>query len=64
MKTQFGLKSYFKPTPKLMRKVGDALLTISTSITIYGGIAGKPWLVITSAITGTAGKLITNFFSE
>ena len=59
-----GLNSYFEPTPKNMRKIGDSLLIISTSITAYAGLAGKMWLVVVSAITGTLGKLITNFFSE
>jgi len=61
---QVGLKSYFKPTPRLMRKIGDACLTIGTSITVAGGIMMKPWVVIIAAVFGTAGKIITNFFAE
>jgi hypothetical protein len=59
-----GLNSYFEPTPKLMRKIGDALMTASVAITSYAAFAEKPWVVVISAILGVGGKVMTNFFSE
>ena len=47
MKTTFGLKEYFKPTPKLLRKIGDSLLTIGATFTTWAGITDQShWLII------------------
>jgi hypothetical protein len=59
-----GLNQYFEPTPKTMRKVGDALLTASVAITSYAAFAEKPWIVVISACLGVLGKVVTNFFSD
>lgn len=65
MKQKFGLKEYFKPTPALMRKIGDSCLIIGTSFTAWAGITDKAhWLIVGGAIFTLFGKLITNFFSE
>lgn len=56
---------YSSPTPKKWRKLGDALLAVSTTLSTYS-IAddwGKP-ITIAIIATGTIGKFLTNFFSE
>ena len=59
------LERYWKPTPKLFRKIGDSLLIISTSVTTYG-IVGKwaTYLIIISLLTGIIGKIITNLTTD
>jgi hypothetical protein len=62
---QVGLKEYLKPTPALMRKIGDTVLILGASFTAWAGIAEKAhWLIITGAIITALGKMITNFFSN
>lgn len=60
------LVQYYKsPTPALWRKIGDALLTISTSLATYS--IADDWgkrVSIIIMVTGTLGKIITNFASE
>ena len=58
------LKNYFKPTPVLMRKLGDALLGASTFITGFGIIGEHKWLALVALLIGVAGKFLSNFFSE
>lgn len=55
---------YYAPTPAKWRKLGDALLGVSTTITgfaIYEDIKG---VAITALILGVVGKFLTNFFAE
>ena len=69
------MKSYWKPTPKKWRKLGDSLLAVATIIAV-GGI----WqfdslkdifttnelkiMIISSIVLGVIGKFLTNFFKE
>jgi hypothetical protein len=57
------LKSYFKPTPKLFRVIGDTLLTIGTMITSYQIISDEKTLAIISLIIMIVGKFTTNLAS-
>ena len=55
---------YYAPTPVKWRKLGDALLGVSTTITsfaIYEDIKG---VAITALILGVVGKFLTNFFAD
>lgn len=61
---KFGYKEYFKPTPKLLRKLGDTLLACSMFITAFGVIEKLTWLPIASLAIGFIGKFLTNFFTE
>ena len=56
---------YLAPTPKKMRKLGDALLAVSTTITTYA-IADdwSKWIQISALMMGVVGKFLTNFFTE
>lgn len=74
-KFAFKHSFYAAPTPKCMRKLGDALLAAGTVIAV-GGIwqfdtlkeiftAGEIKMMIGGSIfLGAAGKFITNFFKE
>jgi len=58
------MKNYYKPTPKKWRKLGDALLGVSTFITASAIATNHHGIAITSLIIGSVGKFLTNFFSE
>lgn len=59
------MKNYWGPTPKRMRKLGDALLSVSTLLSTYS-VADEWGKTVTIAIivSGVAGKFLTNFFTE
>ena len=61
---KIGLSKYKKPTPTKMRKIGDALLAVSTFVTTYAAAEEIKWLTITAVCLGAAGKFFTNLFSE
>jgi hypothetical protein len=63
-KTKFTLKSYWAPTPKKLRKLGDALLGVFTITSMSSMITDHKSLAVTSLIIGVLGKVLTNFFSE
>lgn len=56
---------YASPTPKFWRKMGDALLAVSTMITTYA-IADEwsKYASLSALILGVVGKFITNLASE
>jgi hypothetical protein len=58
------IEGYSKPTPKKMRKLGDALLGASTTITGYAIMTDHDWLALVSLGLGVIGKFLTNFFSD
>ena len=63
------INNYYKPTPKKWRKIGDAILFLSASISAFiptspldEGI--KLWAMFALNIFGIIGKTATNFFKE
>ena len=56
--------NYWRNTPKFGRKVGDALLAASATITTYAIYEEAKWVAITALLAGTIGKFLTNLFSE
>lgn len=58
------LKNYWAPTPKVMRKLGDAILGAATFVSTYAIAEEIKWLALTSVLAGALGKFITNFFTE
>jgi len=58
------LKSYWEPTPKFARAIGDALLSVGTIITAYNISTDDKTIALTCLISMVVGKFITNFFSE
>lgn len=57
-------KRYWKPTPKLFRKIGDTLLACSTMIAGYSIYSGYEWTAIVAITSGVIGKFLTNFTQE
>ena len=69
------VKSYWKPTPKKWRRIGDGLLA-SASVLAIGGLwqfdnlkeiftpTEIKGLIISSIVLGVLGKFLTNFFKE
>jgi hypothetical protein len=68
-------RSYWKPTPKKWRKLGDTFLAVSSVLAI-GGLwqfdnlkdIFTPFeiksMIVTSIALGALGKFLTNFFKE
>jgi hypothetical protein len=56
------LKSYFKPTPKRFRILGDSIA--AASLFIAGLNLDNPKLMLISGIAGAIGKFVTNFFGD
>ena len=56
--------SYWKPTPKKMRILGDALLTLSISFTGLSYIDEYRAVCIGIAIAAGLGKFLTNWFAD
>lgn len=65
MTTKSIKEMYSSPTPKKWRKLGDALLAVSTTITGYA-IADdmSKWVSLSALALGVIGKFLTNFFTE
>ena len=57
-------KHYYAPTPKRWRKLGDALLGVSTTITGFAIMEEYKWLALSALALGVIGKFLTNFFKE
>ena len=63
-KTKFSIKSYWAPTPKKVRKIGDTLLGIFSIMSMSSMIYDVKELAVACLIIGVVGKILTNFFSE
>lgn len=63
--TVVSWKSYWKPTPKNFRKLGDAVLAFGTTLTVTFATmeVSKHW-IIASALATALGKAMTNFFTD
>lgn len=57
-------QNYYSPTPKKWRKLGDALLGVSTTITGFAIYEEAKWVAITALVLGVIGKFLTNFFAD
>ena len=64
VKTTFSMRSYWAPTPKKARKIGDALLGVFSVTSMSTMIMDNKNLSIASLIIGVVGKVLSNFFSE
>lgn len=63
------INNYYQPTPKKWRKIGDAILFISASISAFIPTSpldegSKLWAMFFLNIFGIIGKTATNFFKE
>lgn len=64
LKTTFSMKSYWAPTPKKIRKIGDTLLGVFSITSMSSMIYDVKGLALASLIMGVVGKILTNFFCE
>jgi hypothetical protein len=64
MKSKITFKGYYKPTPKNIRKFGDALLAVSTFVSGYAMIEQYTTIAIIFLVVGALGKFLTNFFTD
>lgn len=64
MKNSKLKEKYFAPTPAKWRKLGDALLGVSTTITGFAIMDQMKGLALTALILGVVGKFLTNFFTK
>ena len=58
------MNNYWAPTPKKWRKLGDALLGASTTITGFSIATDHKYIAYAALICGVLGKVITNLFTE
>ena len=63
-KTKLSFGGYAKATPTRYRKLGDALLSVSTMITGFAIYEEVKWLAFAALLLGSAGKFLTNFFAD
>lgn len=61
-RTRLKLKSYFKPTPKRFRVLGDSLA--AASLFVAGLNLDHPKIMLIAGVCGALGKFITNFFTD
>ena len=61
---QINWKSYYAPTPKKFRKLGDTLLAISSTLAGFAVLYDDKVFAIVFLAMAVIGKFLTNFFSE
>ena len=61
---KFTVKSYWAPTPKKARKIGDALLGVFSVTSMSSMIMDHKGLSVASLVIGVVGKVLSNFFAE
>lgn len=57
---KFSIKNYFHPTPRVMKLIGDSLLAISASLSLF--VHSVFWVKL-GTFVGILGKFVTNMFS-
>lgn len=62
-KYKLRLKSYFAPTPKLFRMIGDTLLSVGSLLTGYQILCNEKTLALISLTLTILGKFVTNLAS-
>lgn len=62
-KYTFKLKSYFAPTPKLFRMIGDTMLSLGSLITGYQILYDQKTLALISLTLTILGKFLSNLAS-
>ena len=61
-RARIKLKSYFEPTPKRFRVLGDSIA--AASLFLAGLNIENPKTMLIIGICGAVGKFVTNFFAE
>lgn len=60
----FNWNNYFKPTPKLFRRIGDSLLVACTFGMGISFFSEKYTLMLVLGVACVVAKFVTNFFKE
>lgn len=61
---KFGWKQYWKPTPAVIRKIADAVISVTTLVGSFVTIEKNPVTGTIVMVVGVVAKIISNFFSE
>ncbi len=61
---KFGLKEFNKPTPKLMKRLGTSLLSVSVFVSGYAFYNSHEVVGIIGLVSGILGTILTNMFSD
>ena len=61
---KFSWKDYWKPTPKGIRKLADALLAAAMTVSTFAMINDYPKLAGIIMITAGIAKFFSNFFTD
>lgn len=61
---KINIKTYWHPTPKKWRQIGDAILGFGTVVTAVTALTTAPWVPVVAAGATWLGKTITNFASD
>jgi hypothetical protein len=61
---KFGLKEYFKPTPKKVRKIADSLSAAALAVSAFTFTADYKIAAYVTLASAFVGKFLSNLFSE
>jgi hypothetical protein len=64
MSRKFTWKGYWKPTPLILRKIGDALLAVFSMLSVSSIATDHKYIGIATLVIGVLGKILSNFFSD
>lgn len=63
-KMKLSFKSYFEPTPKLVRKIADSLLAGATLASTFTFIMDYQKVAISIMVVSVVAKILSNFLSD
>lgn len=61
---QFGLKHYWSPTPKIIRKVADSLSAAALAVSSYAFMTDYKVVAYIVLACAFVGKFLSNLFAE
>ena len=61
---KFGIKHYWAPTPKVIRKIADSILAAATTIATFAAFNDHATLATVVMIIAGVAKFASNFFAE
>ena len=61
---KFSGRSYLQPTPRNLRRFGDGLLAVGSTITAASITGGNDTVALIALGVSVVGKFLTNFFAE
>lgn len=63
-KMKISFKSYFEPTPKLVRKIADSLLAGATLASTFTFIMDYHKVALSIMVISVVAKVLSNFLSD